>query len=178
MTDLPRVRNDASTEETRRLEMAEKMDAISMLEEDHKKVKGLFRDYEKAGDNAHSEKRELYATIRQELEVHSALETEIFYPAVEGEQGEDVAEAVEEHQVIERLLTELGSVEPSDAQFDAKMSVLMENVEHHAEEEEEKKMFPKAKKDLGMERLREVGEQMQQRKTALQSGREQRRSAA
>jgi hypothetical protein len=149
----------------------DKLDAVSMLEEDHKKVKGLFRDYEKAGDNAHSKKRELYNTIRQELEVHSALELEIFYPAVEGEQSEEVAEATEEHKVIERLLEELGSVEPSDEQFDAKMSVLMENVEHHAEEEEEKKMFPKAKKDLGMDGLRTVGERMERRKKELQSAR-------
>jgi hypothetical protein len=154
------------------------MNAISMLEEDHKHVMGLFREYEKAGESAHSKKRELYTTIRQELEIHSALESEIFYPAVEREQEEEVAEAMEEHRVIERLLTELGSVEPSDAQFDAKMSVLMENVEHHAKEEEEKKMFPKAKKDLGTDRLREIGERMHQRKMQLQSGGERRQSAA
>jgi hemerythrin superfamily protein len=154
------------------------MDAISMLEEDHKKIKGLFREYEKAGDNAHARKRDLYSTLRQEIEIHSALETEIFYPSVEGEQEEEVAEAIEEHRVIERLLTELGSVDPSDEQFDAKMSVLMENVEHHAEEEEEKKMFPRAKRDLGIERLRELGERMMQRKMELQSGGERRLSAA
>jgi iron-sulfur cluster repair protein YtfE (RIC family) len=158
--------------------MPEKMDAITMLEADHKKVKGLFREYEKAGERAHATKQELYDTIRLELEVHSKLELEIFYPAVERDQGDAVAEAIEEHRVIERLLGELGAIQPSDEQFDAKMSVLMESVEHHAEEEEEKKMFPKAKRDLGADALNEVGERMTRRKTALMSEAERRRRAA
>jgi len=157
--------------------MAEKqMDAITMLEDDHKKVMGMFKDYEKAeGDDR---KQKLYDTISEELLMHTKLEQEIFYPAVESEQGEDVAEAIEEHRVVEDLLTELRSVKPSDERFDAKMSVMMENVEHHAKEEEEKKMFPKAKKDLGIERLREIGQRMEQRKMELQTGGQRGRSAA
>lgn len=157
--------------------MADKTDAIAMLEEDHKKVKGLFREYERAGDAA-DKKQALYDTIREELTIHTKLEQEIFYPAAEEKQEEEIAEAIEEHRVIERLLTELGSLKPSDEQFDAKMTVVMENVEHHAAEEEEKKMFPQAKKDLGMERLRELGERMAQRKMDLQAGEGRRRSAA
>src|SRR5207302_8283185 len=114
--------------------------------------------------------------IQQELDIHSKLEKEIFYPALEEDQEEEVAEAMEEHRIIERLLEELGTVQPRDEQFDAKMSVLMESVEHHAEEEEEKIMFPKAKKDLGIERLRELGERMEQRQMELQTGGNRRRS--
>lgn len=158
--------------------MADKqMDAISMLEEDHKKVKGLFRDYEKAGESS-DKKQQLYQTIREELTVHTTLEQEIFYPAVQKDQVGEIVEAIEEHKVITDLLEDLQSVEPKDERFDAKMSVMMENVEHHAEEEEEKKMFPKAKKDLGMERLRELGQRMEQRKMELQTGGARRRSAA
>ena len=150
--------------------MADKqMDAISLLEDDHKRVKALFKDYEKAGDNERK-KREIYDTIRQELTIHTQLEQKIFYPACEADQEEEVAEAIEEHRVIEDLLTELQSVPPSDARFDAKMSVMMENVEHHAEEEEEKSMFPKAKKSLGIERLRELGAQMEKMKATLKRG--------
>ena len=148
-----------------------KVDAIAMLEEDHKKVKALFKQYEKAGEDQ-AKKQELYQTIRQELTLHTRLEQEIFYPACEADQNEEVVEAIEEHRVIEDLLTELQSVEPSDERFDAKMSVMMENVEHHADVEEEKKMFPKAKKSLGAERLRELGERMEQVKMSQQGGRQ------
>jgi len=140
-----------------------------MLEEDHKKVVKLFKDYEKA--RADNRKRELYQTIREELMLHTKLEQQIFYPACEEDQDEAVAEAIEEHRVIQDLLTELESIQPSDERFDAKMSVMMENVEHHAKEEEEKKMFPKAKKSLGMERLRDLGERMEQMKIEAQGGR-------
>jgi hemerythrin superfamily protein len=152
-----------------------KMDAISMLEDDHTKVMGLFKEFEKA--RADDRKRELYETIKQELINHTTVEQEIFYPACQEDQEEDVAEAIEEHHVIEDLLHELEAYGPSDEEFDAKMAVMMENVEHHAKEEEEKKMFPRAKKDLGMERLRELGERMERRKGELQGG-QARRSAA
>jgi len=147
----------------------QKNDAISMLEEDHKKVEKLFKDFEKAKDD--SKKQELYQTIREELLMHTQLEQKIFYPACEEDQDEEVAEAIEEHQVIQDLLTEMESIKPSDERFDAKMSVMMENVEHHAKEEEEKKMFPKAKKSLGIERLRELGERMERMKMEAQGGR-------
>ena len=146
-----------------------KMDAISLLEEDHKKVEKLFKDVEKAKDE--SQKQELYQTIRDELMLHTRIEQEIFYPACEADQGEEVAESIEEHRVIQDLLSELESVPPSDERFEAKMSVMQENVEHHAKEEEEKKMFPKAKRSLGMERLRELGEQMEQMKMSAQGSR-------
>ena len=152
-----------------------KIDAISLLEEDHKKVMGFFKDFEKA--RAENRKQELYEAIRQELTIHTTIEQEIFYPACQEDQEEDVAEALEEHHIIEDLLHELESFGPSDEEFDAKMTVMMENVEHHAKEEEEKKMFPQAKKDLGMERLRELGDRMERRKMEIQGG-QARRSAA
>src|SRR5687767_14774328 len=85
--------------------MAERnMDAITLLEEDHKKVKQLFREYEGLGDRAMKRRHDLYMKIRHELEVHTKLEETIFYPAVRSVDEEDVAEAVEEHRVVDRLL--------------------------------------------------------------------------
>jgi hemerythrin superfamily protein len=145
------------------------MDAISILEDDHKKVKSLFREYEKAGEGDGRKKQQLRESITKELEVHTTIEQDIFYPAVRETQSDEVAEAIEEHRVVQELLKELASIRPSDERFDAKMSVLMENVEHHADEEEEKEMFPRAKKDLGNDRLRELGARMEQRRSELRS---------
>jgi hemerythrin superfamily protein len=142
-------------------------DAISLLEADHKKVKALFRDFEAAGERASVHKQQLFATIQQELVIHTTVEEEIFYPGVKAEAEDMIAEALEEHHVVDTLLTEIGQLNPSDEAFTAKMTVMIENVEHHAEEEE-KELFPKVKKALGMEKMRELGQQMARRKQELQ----------
>jgi hemerythrin superfamily protein len=147
--------------------MAEKqMDAIELLEKDHKAVKKLFREFEGKTDRAHKGKLDLYATIRQELEIHTQIEEQIFYPAVKEIASDMVAEAMEEHNQVDRLLEELHGMDPGDERFDAKMTVLIENVEHHADEEE-KEMFPKVRKPMGAERLRQMGMQMMEMKEQL-----------
>jgi hemerythrin superfamily protein len=121
--------------------------ATDVLKEDHKKVKELFAEYEDLEGGAMDRKLELFGQIQRELRIHAAIEEEIFYPGVEGVQKgkrdgvEIVAEAIEEHKVVKTLLDELGSLDPGIEAFDAKMKVLRENVEHHAEEEEDE-MFP------------------------------------
>ncbi len=144
------------------------MDAIKLLEDDHEKVKGLFRTFEKA--RSEDRKKQLADEIMMELEVHSQIEEEIFYPAVREKVGEDelVAEAVEEHHVVDVLMKEIKQLEPSDERFEAKMTVLIENVEHHIEEEE-KEMLPDAKKKLGKD-VEALGDQMEQRKQQLMAG--------
>jgi len=121
--------------------------ATALLREEHHKVKKLFREYEAAGDESFHEKAGLFTRIREELSVHATIEEEIFYPAVEPlrrgkSTGEKVVkEAREEHKIVSTLLDELSELTPADKTFDAKMKVLTENVEHHAEEEETD-MFP------------------------------------
>lgn len=143
--------------------------AVEMLKSDHKKVKKLFREYAELGDNAHKSKERLAEEIFQELEVHSKLEEEIFYPAAEAaadkEVGEVVAEGLEEHHVVDILMAEIRALSPEDEAFDAKMKVLCENVEHHIEEEETE-LLPEAQQALGDE-VERLGMEMKQRKQQL-----------
>ena len=145
------------------------MDAIKLLKDDHQKVKKLFREYEELGDRAHKSKQRIAEQVFLELEVHSQLEEEIFYPAVQAtadkEGKELVAEGIEEHHVVDVLINELKALSPEDEQFDAKFKVLTENVEHHIEEEEGE-MLPDAEKTLGKETER-LAERMIQRKREL-----------
>jgi len=142
------------------------MDAIKLLEQDHKKVKGLFKEFEGMSDRAHARKMDMYRTIRMELEIHTKLEEEIFYPEAKKVDEEMIAEALEEHHVVDVLLEELGRIDPGQDEFDAKMTVLQENVEHHVEEEE-KELFPKVQKKLKGDMLSTLGERMMRRKEEL-----------
>jgi len=114
-----------------------------MLREDHKKVKGLFEEFEQAEDT--KAKQQIVETALMELEVHSKLEEELIYPAIRAEIDDDdlMDEALEEHHVVHGLLGELKKMKPSDERYDAKFTVLAENVRHHIKEEEAE-MFPKA----------------------------------
>ena len=141
--------------------------ATKLLKEDHKKVKDLFDQFEDTDDSA--EKREIASTACSELTIHAQVEEEIFYPAVKAELDEDdlMAEAKEEHHVAKQLIAELEEGEGmDDIEFDAKFTVLAENVRHHIKEEEGE-MFPKVEKsDLDLE---ELGAQMAERKQELQA---------
>jgi hemerythrin-like domain-containing protein len=108
--------------------------------------------------------------IIKELEVHATIEEEIYYPAVEAKAKKDgkelIAEAVEEHHVVKILLGELSAMSAEDEAFDAKVTVLMENVRHHVEEEEEE-LLPQSEEILGDEELTRLGEEMAARKMQL-----------
>jgi len=146
---------------------ARTMDAIQMLTSDHKEVKGLFKEFESKGDRAQKAKATLYGDIRAALEMHTMIEEEIFYPGIRQIAEELVAEAFEEHLQVKRLLEELSGIDPSDERFEAKMTVLMENVEHHVEEEE-KEMFPMVKESMEKAMLDDLGRQMMERRQALE----------
>ncbi|NUT34478.1 MAG: hemerythrin domain-containing protein [Hamadaea sp.] len=139
------------------------MDGIVLLKEDHKAVKRLFREFEKTHKQATPEqKRVLVDKIIKELTTHAFIEETIFYPAARAEvpeNDEHVLESVEEHHVVAWLLSELTKLDPADETFDAKVTVLIENVEHHVEEEEQE-WFPEVRKALGRNRLTELGEEM------------------
>jgi len=141
--------------------------ATQLIRQDHKKVEGLFKKFEQTkGGKA---KRRIADNAMAELEVHAMLEEEIFYPAVEKEidDGSMVKEALEEHQTVKDLIAELKEMEEEDEEFESKFSELMENVQHHVEEEESE-MLPKVEED-GLD-LKDLGEQMSERKRELQGG--------
>ncbi len=147
--------------------------AIQLLKEDHVKVKELFREFEeiqKSKTNSAKKKQEIVKEITRELEIHSKIEEEFFYPAVKNakkeELKEDVLEAIEAHAIVKNLLSQLSKMSPTDEKYDAKVTVLIEEVEHHVKEEEGE-MFPEAKKYLSSERLEAIGVKMQERKELL-----------
>jgi len=148
------------------------MDAVEFVKQDHRVVEAMFREFEEAGDQAYRTKRKLVDQISHELEVHAAIEEEIFYPAVQAkapkEDREMVQEAYEEHHVVKVLLGELADMEPEADGFDAKVTVLMENVRHHVLEEETE-LLPESEELLGKERLNQLGEEMARRKEQLGS---------
>jgi hemerythrin superfamily protein len=139
------------------------VDGIVLLKEDHKTVNALFKEFEKTKDSATpAKKRKLVGTIIEELTAHAFVEETIFYPAARKgapETTEHVLESIEEHHVVVWLLSELRDLDPADETFDAKVTVLIENVRHHVEEEE-KEWFPEVRKALGRNRLVELGEEM------------------
>ena len=139
------------------------MDAITLLKQDHRTVEKLFKQFEKAGDNAHKTKRKIVDQVIEELAKHAAIEEQVFYPAVRDEvkDVEDtVLEALEEHHVVKWTLSELEGMSPEHERFTAKMTVLMESVRHHVEEEEDE-LFPEVRKALGRKQLGTIGDQME-----------------
>ena len=136
------------------------MDAITLLKEDHRTVEQLFKRFEQAGDRAHVQKRQIVDRIIEELSVHAAIEEQVFYPVARTTvpDTEDIAlESLEEHHVVKWLLEELVAMDPAQERFDAKVTVLIENVRHHVEEEENE-FFPMVRKALGRNELADLGE--------------------
>ena len=148
-------------------------DAVALIKADHREVEKLFNEFEDAGDRAYKTKQQLVSQIIKELEVHATIEEEIYYPAVDAKAKKDgkelVAEAVEEHHVVKVLLGELATMSAEDDAFDAKVTVLIENVRHHVEEEEEE-LLPQSEEILGDEELARLGEAMAARKQQLGAG--------
>lgn len=137
-------------------------DAIVLLREDHKAIRKLFRDFEKAGDNAKATKARVVEKIIEALTVHTYLENECMYPEVRKlvpELEDDILESYEEHHVADVLVTELATMKPDDEHFTAKTTVLIENVDHHIDEEENE-WFPQVREHLGRKQLQEIGARM------------------
>ncbi len=144
------------------------MDAITLLKEDHRTVEQLFKRFEQAGDRAHVQKRQIVDRIIEELSVHAAIEEQVFYPVARTTvpDTEDIAlESLEEHHVVKWLLEELVDMDPAQERFDAKVTVLIENVRHHVEEEENE-FFPMVRKALGRNELADLGETLADEKAS------------
>ena len=150
------------------------MDAIALLTRDHQEVDRLFKQFEKLTDRAQKSKQKLVVKMIRALAIHAAIEEMLFYPAVRtaalkastraGEKAaDDVLEALEEHHIVKWTLAELEKMKPEDERYQAKVTVLMEMVRHHVEEEQDE-LFPKVRKLLGAELLEELGTRMEKAK--------------
>jgi hemerythrin-like domain-containing protein len=141
-------------------------DAIVLLKEDHKEILRTFKEFEKAGDGAEKQKGKLVDRMVELLTMHTYIENEVMYPRVREllpDLEDDVLESYEEHHVADVLVMELVTMKPSDERFDAKTTVLIENVRHHIEEEEQE-WFPQVRQGLGRKQLQELGAELAQAK--------------
>jgi hemerythrin-like domain-containing protein len=144
-------------------------DAIVLLKDEHKEIRKTFRAFERASDGATAAKGRIVDRIIELLTMHTYIENEVMYPRVRDllpDLEDDVLESYEEHHVADVLVLELSTMEPDDERFTAKTTVLIENVEHHMEEEEQV-WFPKVRAGLGRKQLSRIGSEMiRKRETA------------
>jgi hemerythrin superfamily protein len=140
------------------------MDAIEVLKQDHQKVKELLEEAQ--ATEGGEEQKEIFKQIKKELETHARIEETVFYPAMEKheELKDMVLESYEEHKQVKTLLREMEDLVSDSEKFEPKLKVLMENVEHHAEEEEEAKMFPKIRDLFDHAALEQLGEELESAK--------------
>jgi hemerythrin-like domain-containing protein len=141
---------------------AKSTDAIVLLKEDHKEILRTFRDFEKAGEGAHKVQGRLVDRMVELLTLHTYIENEVMYPRVRKllpDLEDDVLESYEEHHVADVLVMELVGMKPDDERFRAKTMVLIENVRHHIEEEEQE-WFPQVREGLGRKALQEIGAEL------------------
>ncbi|HET9757712.1 MAG TPA: hemerythrin domain-containing protein [Candidatus Limnocylindrales bacterium] len=145
------------------------MNALTLLENDHKKMRKLLEELESTTERGIRTREELYSTIKGELLVHEAIEEEIFYPALkEHPKAEDIVlEGYEEHHVVDVVMAELEGLPVDHESWGAKAKVMKENVEHHMEEEEGE-MFKQARSVFDADELDELGERMAARKAQAQ----------
>ena len=140
------------------------MDAIELLTSDHNEVRAMFEQFKQAQEADDTDRmRQLQRQIFSELETHTRIEEDVFYPAVrdlgDDELTETVAEGIQEHHVVKVLMREIEDISGEET-FEAKMTVLIENVEHHADEEEEE-LFPELRDKMGEARLEELGAELE-----------------
>jgi hemerythrin-like domain-containing protein len=136
-------------------------DAIVLLKEDHRNVRKLFRQFHSAEEP--EQRGRLVDKIIEELTVHTYIENEVMYPQVRKlvpDLEQDILESFEEHHVADVLCVELTALAPTDEHYEAKATVLIENVDHHIDEEEGE-WFPKVRAALGRKQLQEIGRELQ-----------------
>jgi hemerythrin-like domain-containing protein len=144
------------------------MDALSLLREDHDKAKKMLEQLDSTTERGVKTRQELFTRLKGELEVHEAIEEEIFYPALreQAKARELVLAAYEEHNVLDTIMAEILETPFDDEAWGAKFSVMKENLEHHIDEEEGP-LFTQARSLLGKERLESLGAEMEDRKKQL-----------
>ncbi len=164
-TTASRAKTSARTKTTARSRQGTRTtpDAVALIKNDHRMMEGLFRKFE-ATRNSRAQGR-IRDQIVRELSIHASIEEELLYPAADerARQKGLVLESLEEHHLVKVLLSEIDGMNPEDERFEAKVHVLMENVMHHAKEEE-KELLPKVRQVLSRSELIELGEQMDRAK--------------
>ncbi len=141
------------------------MNAIDLLESQHREVEKLFARIEKAETD---DKEDIFNDIADKLAVHAAIEEHKFYPAVKDRRTEDILlESLEEHLGIKRVLADLLETDADDESFDAKVKVLKEQVTHHVGEEEDD-LFPKVRKLFNKDELEAIGQEMSREQAELE----------
>jgi hemerythrin superfamily protein len=142
------------------------MDALKLLKQQHDEVEELLDSVEKA--RKQERKQALFNELADKLAAHATMEEQLFYPRVNAKQTKElVLESTEEHLAVKRVLADMLKLDVEDDRFDAKLSVLKEEVRHHARDEEEKELFPLVRKLLSREELTELGTQMEQLFTSV-----------
>lgn len=137
------------------------MNAIKILEGQHREVEQLFKAYAELGEEeVVQQKRAIFLQIADALAAHASIEERLFYPAVREVDEQMLQESVEEHLMVKRLLAELLDMEPDDEQFDVKMISLKAEVESHVEKEE-RVLFPNVRKTFERESLEQLGVEME-----------------
>jgi hemerythrin superfamily protein len=137
-------------------------DAIVLLREDHKEIRQVFKQFQKAEDESSATRQRLVDRMIELLTVHTYVENEVMYPRVREllpDLEHDILESYEEHHVADVLVVELAAMKADDERFNAKTTVLIENVSHHIQEEEDE-WFPKVREGLGRKALQELGEEL------------------
>jgi hemerythrin superfamily protein len=137
------------------------MDALALLKEDHDRVKKMLNEGEDTTERAEKTRTELFARLKQDLEIHERMEEEVLYPALKQHpQARELAfEAFEEHHVVDMIMAELEQTPVTDEEWTAKFMVAKENLEHHIDEEESE-MFPKVRQAFSRDELEQMGERM------------------
>lgn len=145
------------------------MNALSLLERDHRAVERLLEELETTTDRGVKTRTELFERLRRDLTVHEVIEEEVFYPALrQHPRARDIVlEGLVEHDVVDRLMGELDKLAVDDEMWGPKVKVMAENVRHHIEEEEGE-MFDKARQIFDRRELEDLGEVMAERRRSAE----------
>jgi hemerythrin-like domain-containing protein len=145
------------------------MNAITMLTEDHREVERMLDELEPTTERGVKTRQELFSRLKEALTVHEVIEEEIFYPALrEHPKAKDIVlEAYEEHDVVDSIMGQLEGLPVDNETWGAKAKVMIENLRHHIEEEE-REMFPTARKVFEADELQELGERMAARRKSAE----------
>ncbi len=136
------------------------VDALDLLKDQHDEVDDLIAVLED-DDLPRETKRLRFRELADKLAAHATMEEQLFYPTVRAKQTEEILlESTEEHLAIKRVLVDLMDTDLDDPRFDARLSVLKEEINHHAREEEEDVLFPKLRRLMSEEQLVALGSEM------------------
>jgi hemerythrin superfamily protein len=137
------------------------MDVYQVLMQDHRIVDELFKEIEKSDDREVTRREQLFARLRKELEDHTLIEENIFYPWIEKllSTKELVEQSFEEHADFEAILQEIFQMRTNQDDWLEKINELKDVVQRHVRREEDK-MFPAARKALDESRAEKLGRQI------------------